>query len=86
MRKIIIGGVLAIAGCVSAPTNLDRLRMECAYAPLAQIGSSFIPIPGASGVINMTISAVCANPELVANSEAAIAIAIQTILQRKSGG
>jgi hypothetical protein len=83
MRKLFLVGMLALGGCVSAQSNLARLQTECALAPLAQIGGSFIPVPGAGGVINLTISAVCANTALIANDEAAIAVAIEAIVKRK---
>ena len=85
MKKLLAAATMvALTGCVSAPSNLARLQAECAVAPLAEIGASFIPVPGAGGVANLTIGAVCANTALVANSEAAVAAAIQAIAQRKA--
>ena len=82
-RVFVVASLIAIASCVSAPSNLARLEAECALAPLAQIGSSAIPVPGVGFGLNLTIGAVCANTALVANDEAAIAAAVEAIVQRK---
>ncbi len=76
--------LLALVGCVSAQANLARLQFECEAAPLAQIGNSFIPVPGVGGVLNLTIGTVCAHPEFIANNEAAIAAVIASIRQKKA--
>ena len=85
MKRILVIAIslVSISGCVSPATNLARLEAECALAPLARIGNSFIPVPGAGGVLNLTIGAVCANTALIANDEAAIAAAVEAIVQRK---
>ncbi len=84
MKKLIAAAVLfALASCVSASSNLARLQTECAAAPLFQIGNSLIPVPGVGGVLNLTISAVCANPELIADDEAKVAAAIAAIVQKR---
>jgi hypothetical protein len=74
---------LVLAACASAPANLARLQAECSFAPLAEIGNSFIPVPGVGGVLNYTIGEVCAHTELVANDEAAIAAAVSAIIAKK---
>ncbi len=84
MKKYLgLGLALVVLGCVSAESNLARLQAECAVAPLAKIGGDLIPVPGAGIAISLTINAVCSNTALVANSEAAIASAIATIVAKK---
>ncbi len=85
MRAIAFVPLLALVACVSASANLARLQQECALAPLAEIGSSFIPVPGAGGIINMAIGEVCSHTEMIANDEAAIAAAVEGIIQRRAG-
>ncbi len=76
--------LVLLASCVSPQTNLARLQTECSFAPLAEIGNSFIPVPGVGGVLNLSLKALCDHPEMIANDEAAVAMAIDALRTRRA--
>ncbi len=73
MKKLCMAACVVLTGCVSADANLARLRTECALAPLAELGTSLIPVPGVGGALNLTMSQACAHPEWIAGKEAEVA-------------
>lgn len=68
-----------LAGCASSATNLARLEAECKAAPAAELVANAAPVPGLGLGVTLTISEICANTSLVADSEAKIAQAIAAL-------